>query len=151
MTQRTNQFNLTTRRYTEGQIGELAASRNAEVLWCSCRDRFADEGVTGLAILRGEGEAWVVDTFLVSCRVLGRGVERALAAAVCRAASARGARRLRGEYIRTARNAPAAGFYPALGFSPLRSDGERSWWDLRLPAPAALAPPWIALRFEDDV
>jgi FkbH-like protein len=148
MAQRTNQFNMTTQRYTEGQIGELCASPDVEVLWCSCRDRFADEGITGLAILRGPGEEWVVDTFLLSCRVLGRGVERALAAAMCRVAFARGVRRLRGEYRRTPRNAPAADFYREVGFSPVRSDGERSVWRLTLPAPAELAPCWITLRFE---
>jgi FkbH-like protein len=117
MAQRTNQFNLTTRRYTESQIAALCASPEVEVLWAACCDRFADEGITGLAILRGPGDEWLIDTFLLSCRVLGRGVERALAAAVCRTAAARGVRHLRGEYIRTPRNTPAADFYREIGFT----------------------------------
>ena len=75
---------------------------------------------------------------------------RALAAAMCRVAFARGARRLRGEYRRTARNAPAAEFYHEVGFSAVHSDGERSVWRLTLPAPAELTPHWIMLRFDWD-
>jgi FkbH-like protein len=150
MTQRTNQFNVSARRYTEGQIAELCASADAEVLWCSCRDRFADEGITGLVILRGPGEEWAVDTFLVSCRVLGKGVEQALAAAMCHVAHARGVHRLRGEYIRTPRNTPAAELYREAGFSVAETTPDRSVWQLELPAPITLAPDWITLQFEED-
>ena len=150
LSQRTNQFNLTTKRYTEGQMQELCAAPDAEVLYCACRDRFADEGVTGLVILRRVGAEWVVDTFLLSCRVLGWGVERALAAAMCRIAGARGGGSLRGEYTRTAKNGITEGFYRELGFSPLQFDSERSSWLLELPAPVDTPPAWIRLQVDGE-
>jgi FkbH-like protein len=148
MAQRTNQFNLTTKRYTEGQIRELCASSDAKVLYCSCRDRFADEGVIGMAILLRRDAEWVVDTFLLSCRVLSWGVEKALAAAVYRAVA--GSASLRGEYVKTAKNGVSAGFYADLGFQPVRSDGEGATWRLPLPATSDPAPPWITLEIEGD-
>ncbi len=148
MAQRTNQFNLTTRRYTEGQIRELCASPDAKVLYCSCRDRFADEGVIGMAILLRRDAEWVVDTFLLSCRVLSWGVEKALAAAVYRAAT--GAASLRGEYVKTAKNGISAGLYEGLGFERVRSDDQGATWRLPLPAAADPAPPWIKLDVEGD-
>jgi FkbH-like protein len=148
MAQRTNQFNLTTKRYTEGQIRELCASPDAKVLYCSCRDRFADEGVIGMAILLRRDAEWVVDTFLLSCRVLSWGVEKALAAAVYRAGA--GSASLRGEYVKTAKNGVSAGFYADLGFQPVRSDGEGATWRLPLPAAGDPAPPWITLEIEGD-
>jgi FkbH-like protein len=150
LAQRTNQFNLTTKRYTEGQIRELCDGPDSTVLYCSSRDRFADEGVIGLVILRGPGAEWSIDSFLLSCRVLGRGVERALAAASCRIAASRGATGLRGEYVRTAKNGIAEGFYPAMGFSPLHSDADRSSWLLPLPAGAETLPAWIRLHVEGE-
>jgi FkbH-like protein len=146
LSQRTNQFNLTTRRYTEGQLQELLAAPAHEVLFCSCQDRFADDGITGMAILRPEKGGWLIDTFLLSCRILGRGVERALAAAVCRSAIARGVTSVVGEYIRTPKNGQTETFYRDLGFSPVASDDEKSTWQLTLPASADPAPAWIDLR-----
>jgi FkbH-like protein len=148
MAQRTNQFNLTTKRYTEGQIRDLCGSPEAKVLYCSCHDRFADEGIIGMAILLRRDAEWVVDTFLLSCRVLSWGVERALAAAVYRAAA--GAAFLRGDYVKTAKNGISAGLYRDLGFELVRADDEQATWRLPLPAASDAAPPWITLEIEGD-
>jgi len=150
LAQRTNQFNLTTKRYTEGQIRELCQAPNVEVLRCSCRDRFADEGIVGLVILRGSGAEWAVDTCLLSCRVLGWGVEKALAAAMCRVVAARGAASLRGEYVRTAKNGVAEGFYRDAGFAALASDPERTSWTLERPGADDRTPAWIRLEMEEE-
>jgi len=150
LSQRTNQFNLTTRRYTHPQLAELCAAADAVVLSCACRDRFADEGVTGVVILRKPGAEWVVDTFALSCRVLGWGVERALAAAFCRIAAEAGAVGLEGQYLPTAKNRQTEFFYRDLGFTPVAASEAGSRWRLALPAPADLAPPWIRLRVEQD-
>jgi predicted enzyme involved in methoxymalonyl-ACP biosynthesis len=91
-----------------------------------------------------------VDTLLLSCRVLAWGVEKALAAAACRIAAARGGGSLEGRFVPTAKNAPAAGFYRDLGFSAAGSDAEGSCWRLPLPARHALCPPWIDLAVETD-
>jgi FkbH-like protein len=115
--QRTNQFNLTTRRHTIADLERMLADERTEVFQVSVRDRFGDSGVTGLAILRHAGEASEIDTLLLSCRVLGRRVEEALLAFLARRAAAAGAHRLEGRFVPTAKNAQAAGFYPDHGFS----------------------------------
>jgi FkbH-like protein len=150
LAQRTNQFNLTTKRYTEGQIRDLCAAPDAVVLYCACRDRFADEGVVGLAILRGAGAAWTVDTFLLSCRVLAWGVEKALAAAACQIAAAAGATSLEGRYVASAKNGIAEGFYRDLGFSACEPGDGAARWRLSLPAAVRLLPPWFALALDED-
>jgi FkbH-like protein len=149
LAERTNQFNLTTRRYSEAEIARACAEPDTVVLSCSSRDRFAADGIVGLAILKGGGPEWVVDTLLLSCRVLGWGVERALLAAACRVAAERGASSLRGEFIPSAKNGIAKGFYAEAGFSRLDSGEERQAWRLALPAPADVAPAWIELVLEE--
>ena len=101
-----------------------------------------------MAILLRRDAEWVVDTFLLSCRVLSWGVEKALAAAVYRAGA--GSASLRGEYVKTAKNGVSAGFYADIGFQPVRSDGEGATWRLPLPAAGDPAPPWIKLEIEGD-
>lgn len=148
LTQRTNQFNLTTRRYTEAQIRDLADNGDVEVLFGSCRDRFAEEGITALVILRRTGVEWVVDTFLLSCRVLGRGIERALMSAVYRIVAESGAETLLGEYVRSEKNGQAEWFYRDLGFALVAADETGARWRMPLPAVPDPAPPWIRLTVE---
>ncbi len=83
MTQKTNQFNLTTRRYSDEEISRLAASDSADVIWLRLRDRFGDAGIVGVCILRYEDRRAIFDTLLLSCRVLGRGVEDAFWPIAC--------------------------------------------------------------------
>ncbi len=146
VSQRTNQFNLTTRRYTQAQLAVLASDPDHEVLYCACRDRFADEGVIGLVVLKRGGREWRIDTLAVSCRVLGRGVEAAVAAAVCRMAAESGASDLLGEYIPTPKNGQTEWFYRDLGFARAGSTGAGTAWRLPLPPAGDLRPAWIELR-----
>ena len=101
LTQKTNQFNLTTRRYTEQEIEAMAASPDWSVWTLKVRDRFADNGLVGVAILRHAGESDQIDTLLMSCRVIGRTVETAFLAHLLRQAEARGAPRLEGWFLPT--------------------------------------------------
>jgi FkbH-like protein len=120
MTQKTNQFNLTTRRYEITDLARFVESHEHAVLMLDYRDRFGDEGSVALAILDlAEGR---IDTFLTSCRVIGRKVEDRLldkAVDLCRS---RGHRKIVGEYIPTRKNQIAAGFYESHGFLPLSRD-----------------------------
>ena len=75
LTQKTNQFNLTTRRYTEQQIAGMAAAPNWRVWSLRVKDRYADNGLVGVAIARVDGEVCEIDSFLMSCRVIGRTLE----------------------------------------------------------------------------
>ncbi len=118
---KSNQFNLTTRRYTENEISALGADVFTTQVRLS--DRFGDLGMIGVIIARpaqheGEG-AWDLDTWLMSCRVLGRRVEVAMLAHVAQAAKAKGVRTLLGRYIPTAKNTMVADHYAKLGFTEI--------------------------------
>jgi FkbH-like protein len=117
LTQKTNQFNLTTRRYTDLEIRGFAKSKAADVFSLRLTDRFGDAGIVGVAILKYAGEAANIDTLLLSCRVLGRHVEDALLDECVRRARARGCRVLRGEYLPTAKNGQVREFYSSRGFA----------------------------------
>jgi FkbH-like protein len=114
--QRTNQFNLTTRRYTAAELERMLLDGDVELHTFSVSDRFSDSGITGLAILRFSEEEAEIDTLLMSCRVLGRRLEDVLLAFLVERAQARGARALVGRYEPTAKNAQAADFYAARDF-----------------------------------
>jgi FkbH-like protein len=146
LTQKTNQFNLTTRRYTESEIQERMQNSSWRVFWCACRDRFADEGVIGAALVETRNQEWLIDTFLVSCRVLGRGVEKAFLGAICDQACCSGAKLVRGEYIRSAKNSQTENFLETCGFTADERTADSAQWHLDLPAPAELTPKWIALQ-----
>jgi FkbH-like protein len=143
LTQKTNQFNLTTRRYTEAEIRALSNRPDAIVLWLQLVDRFADQGIVGVMILRQESpDCWAIDSLLLSCRVIGRGVETAFLSVACQSLLARGAERLVGEYIPTAKNALAADVYRDAGFVPGSEPGR---WLLELRTKTIAVPDWIAI------
>jgi FkbH-like protein len=145
LTQKTNQFNLTTRRYSEQQIAELAANPNWRVLSVRVRDRFGDHGLVGVAITRDEGDACEIDTFLLSCRVIGRDVETALLSHLSQSAAARGRQRLCGWFLPTAKNAPAREFYPLHGFELQQNNVKGSLWAFDLQKAQIACPEWIKL------
>lgn len=146
LTQKTNQFNLTTRRYTESEIQERLQNPAWRVFWCACRDRFADEGVIGAALVEVNGREWLIDTFLMSCRVLGRGVEKAFLGTICDHAHRGGASVIRGEFIRSAKNAQTENFFETCGFSADERTSDVAKWHLQLPPPVELVPKWITLQ-----
>jgi FkbH-like protein len=120
---KTNQFNLTTRRYTEADTARFAADPEVVMLSLRLRDRFGDNGLISVVIARpapilAPGEM-LIDTWLMSCRVLGRQVEEATLGVLCQQALRRGATALVGEYLPTAKNAMVAGHYQKLGFTPM--------------------------------
>ncbi len=117
MTQKTNQFNLTTRRYEISDLARFVASHDHSVLMLDYRDRFGDEGAVALAILDlAEGR---IDTFLASCRVIGRKVEDRLLDKAIELCRGHGHNRIIGEYIPTRKNQMVAEFYDSHGFMPL--------------------------------
>jgi FkbH-like protein len=127
---KTNQFNLTTRRHTQADIESMVAG-GAISLWMQVADRFGDNGIVGSALASdGPRGAVSIDTFLMSCRVMGRKVELGLLRALVGRAIARGATRLLAEYIPTGKNGPAARFLPESGFTPIPD--RPGWWQLDL-------------------
>jgi FkbH-like protein len=153
---KTNQFNLTTRRHSEADVERLARQPGSQVLALRVRDCFGDAGLVGVAICLQHGDAAYIDTFLLSCRVIGRGIETALLACLAAEARRRGAVRLFGEYAATPKNNIAAGFYTRHGFAettaappPIAGNGLLYTLDLQAGLPAA--PAWITMEEYADV
>lgn len=130
---KSNQFNLTTRRYTEREVAAMEEDTALETVQVRLADRFGDNGMIAVGILRPAAEAMEIDTWLMSCRVLGRRMEEAMLAQLVAAARRRGATRLIGWYRPTAKNAMVADHYEKLGFSLISRDAEGgSEWALTL-------------------
>ena len=108
---KTNQFNLTTRRHSA--VGMDSMLRGGAIgLWLRLADRFGDQGLVGFALAVPESPTrWRLDSFLLSCRVIGRDAETALLATLAGMLRQRGIQELRGEYIPTPKNAPVADFF----------------------------------------
>ncbi len=142
---KTNQFNLTTRRHSAAEV-QCLIERGGVALWLRVRDRFGDNGLVGVGIVVPDTpDRWRIDTLLLSCRVIGREVERALVNALLRRARERGARVVAGEYIPTAKNGVVSDLYARLGFAPNDSDGR--WWTYDLAAAGDLPiPPFLEVE-----
>ena len=120
---KSNQFNLTTRRYTEAEVAAAEADRGRFLMQVRLADRFGDHGLIAVLIADRQGRDWAIDTWLMSCRVLGRRVQEATLASLAQAARADGAERLVGRYIPSAKNAMVAQHYAKLGFAPVNGSG----------------------------
>lgn len=122
LTQRTNQFNTTGIRRLGSELGALLESGERRMLMVNARDRFGDYGQVGLAVLAADGPQLLVENILMSCRVLGKGVEHRLMATIGREAQRLGATAVVIPFARTERNQPAEKFLKSLGME-LRGDG----------------------------
>ena len=111
LTQKTNQFNLTTKRYTEDDIRGFLSASQWEVWYLQLQDKIADMGIVGVTLVRYDGITAEIDSFLLSCRALGRGAEEVFLNHVINSVQARGVKILKGEYIPTAKNKQVADFY----------------------------------------
>jgi FkbH-like protein len=119
LTQKTNQFNLTTRRYTEAEIKLHSASLSWDVIQLELADRFGDYGLVGAGIIHYSGNTALIDTFLLSCRALGRGVENLFIEELLQLAKIRGSSVILGEFIPTKKNQQVESFYSSVGFAKL--------------------------------
>jgi FkbH-like protein len=115
LTERTNQFNCTTIRRSEAELTQLWRSGTHQLLSISVSDRFGDYGLVGLVIYNLDADAVVVDSFLLSCRVLGKGVEHRMLATLGKIATAAGLGRVDIPFCQTARNQPAWDFLNEVG------------------------------------
>jgi FkbH-like protein len=127
---KSNQFNLRTRRYTEAELERLVADPAVLAMCFRLRDRFGDNGLISVILARDDAqwgkEDLFIDTWLMSCRVLGRQVEVAALEVVAKEAAMRGARSLIGEYRRTPRNGLVSDHYAKLGFKPAAAPDSNS-------------------------
>lgn len=115
LTQKTNQFNLTTKRYTERDIRELL-NKNFKIWTMKTSDKFGDSGLTGVMIIDTQEENWLIDTFLMSCRVMGRNLEYAFMKQIILEARKNNMNNISGKYIKTNKNKPVENLYRNMGF-----------------------------------
>jgi FkbH-like protein len=126
---KSNQFNLTTRRHTEADVAAMEGDPAKFTMQVRLVDRFGDNGMISVVIFDKGAEEWRCDTWLMSCRVLGRRVEEAVLAEAVAAAKAAGAQRLIGEYLPTPKNGLVEQHYAKLGFALIGElpDGGTRW------------------------
>ncbi|MEP7295464.1 MAG: HAD-IIIC family phosphatase [Burkholderiales bacterium] len=139
---KSNQFNLTTRRYTEAEVAAAQHDPDAFTLQVRLADAFGDNGMISVVICRREQDDWDIDTWLMSCRVLGRKVEVAVLQELLGQARARGIRRLVGRYLPTEKNKLVEDHYAKLGFLLLDTQHDSaSRWTLSVDGAAAMPLP----------
>jgi FkbH-like protein len=126
---KSNQYNLTTHRYTEAEVAAIENDPDCFALQIRLADIFGDTGMISIVICHRDLDSWNIDTWLMSCRVLGRKVEDAVLGVLCDEARTRGITQLIGTYIPTERNALVADHYSRLGFSLVdtHEDGRTVW------------------------
>jgi len=131
---KTNQFNVRTRRYTEQEVAALEQSPEHYTLQINVRDRFGDNGMISAVICSKRGEEWEIDSWLMSCRMLNRGVEQAVCNRIAGDALRAGAKRLIGIYLPTERNGIVRDLFQRLGFEQVESTATQQRWLLDLAA-----------------
>lgn len=142
MTQKTNQFNLRTKRYTEADIKNFKSSPDHEVYYLSLADKFGDNGIVGTAIVHKEENQFFIDSFIFSCRALGRTAETALLNYIINDVADKGVNTLTGEYIPTKKNMPCKDFYENHNFTKKPNN----FWEIRIDNYKAKKLPWIKIN-----
>ena len=119
MSQKTNQFNLTTKRYTEKDIENFIDSLNTKVFAWSVSDKFGDNGITGLCIIKLESNSQKaeIDTFLMSCRIIGRNIESSIMDFIINDLYKLGVRKISAKFIETSKNSQVKEFYKKNSFT----------------------------------
>jgi FkbH-like protein len=126
---KSNQFNLTTRRYSEAEVAALESNPDAVTLQARLTDIFGDNGMISAVILLQQDRRWEIDSWIMSCRVLGRRVEEAILQYLVQRARAAGMTEMIGRYIPTARNGLVRDHFGRLGFTRIDAQpgGETTW------------------------
>ncbi len=130
LTNKSNQFNLTTRRFTEPEMQAAMEDPEVITLYGRLTDKFGDNGVISVVMGRKDRDTLHITLWLMSCRVLKRNMEHAMLDELVKAAGAAGVRTLRGYYYRTQKNGMVRDFYKDFGFALVSSEGEDTVWEL---------------------
>ncbi len=148
---KTNQFNLTTRRYGAAVLRDMMADATCGTFVLHAADRFGDNGIVGIAIVKTGGQEAVIDSLALSCRVIGRTLETAFLSFLADWARRRGIDRLEGEFVSTAKNAPAADFYQRHGFQRVSEAAGTVRWSMSLREASVEWPSYIRMASEPAV
>jgi len=145
LTLKTNQFNLTTKRYQEEEVSKFSSSSDKIVECVKVSDKFGDNGITGVYIIdKKNDDEWIIDTFLLSCRIMGRGVEDTMLSQIIKKAKSEEVKTVKGKFISTNKNKPAENFYSKHGFK--KND---EYWTFHINEEIK-TPEHIKLRRYDD-
>jgi FkbH-like protein len=149
LTQKTNQFNLTTKRYSEAEIKSFCDSENYDVFHLKLVDKFGDSGIVGVAIIKYNNNEAEFDSFILSCRVLGRGVETAFINFCCEKTFERKILKINGIYIPTKKNGQTANFYEKSGFKHENTIDKRSIFSIENLKGLEKTPEWFKITYKD--
>ena len=121
---KTNQFNLSTKRYKESEIDMMMKDNNFFVGYVNVKDKFGDNGITGVFIIKKESKKiWNIDTFLLSCRIMGRDIEKAMFTYIVNEAEKENVEQINSKFIPTQKNKPIEDFLPNCNFK----EGSDNW------------------------
>lgn len=155
LTMRTNQFNMTTRRYRESELGQMVQSGRYIVFGFRAKDRFGDYGLIGCMIIEKLAAKWRIENMMMSCRVFSRHIESAVLRHVLQTAKAEGMTAVYGEYIPTVKNVIVKDFYRNHGFELVKEEAEISESGLQCYAHTLAQLPeaieWIRLISREEV
>jgi len=119
---KTNQFNLTTKRYTAEEILNFTNDENIIIGCAQVKDKFGDHGITGVFIIKKlNSNEWFLDTFLLSCRIIGREIEKGILNYIINEAKKNGIKIIKSQYVRTEKNTPIQDFLPNCGFKQINN------------------------------
>ncbi len=127
LTLKTNQFNLTTKRYQKEDIEKFNQSENYLVCSAKVTDKFGDNGLTGVCIIEKQKDTWIIDTFLLSCRIMGREIEKIILNYIIKEAKQNNVKTIRAKFIPTEKNFPIENFLPSCGFKKIND-----YWEFEI-------------------
>jgi len=142
LTLKTNQFNLTTKRYQEEEIKKFVEDDKMIVGCAEVEDKFGENGITNTFIIKKKSEEWIIDTFLLSCRIMGRGIENAILGKILEFAKDEGVKVIKTQFISTQKNKPAENFLLDYGFQKEGGD-----WIFSLQNPIKI-PNHLTVKFD---
>ncbi|URZ00971.1 HAD-IIIC family phosphatase [Clostridium felsineum] len=129
LTQKTNQFNMTTKRYFEEDIKKFMLEDNYSVLAIAVKDKFGDNGIAGVCIIKKENDVWYIDTLLLSCRVMGRKIEYAIMNYIEKSAYKKSVKTIKAVYIPTKKNIPVKSLYEDMGFKCVKEEEKIKFYE----------------------
>lgn len=131
LTNKSNQFNLTTKRYTQNEIEKISSDGNYITLCGRLKDKFGDNGIVSVVIGRKENDALHIDLWLMSCRVLKRNMEYAMLDCLVSEAKLEGIRKIYGYYLKTKKNSMVKSLFSDFGFEKISEDiEENTVWEM---------------------
>jgi FkbH-like protein len=145
--QKTNQFNLTTRRHDKSELMKRC-DRGSELWAFRARDVHGDHGIIAVALLDFDTTSCKIDTFVMSCRVIGRTLETAILHFLEKCARSRGSTQTCGEFLPTPKNDPCKDFYERHAYLCADRDGHGMRWSKNLDTPLTQCPEWIEIDGE---